>query len=199
MISSWHTVPVEQVALELVRLNRGAPPRSFEECCEVARALNWKIRLLPPEAEPVPHADPKKHVIYLPPVDLRDRYRMALHEISELITTKTGGEPEFCHPGGDEEHHNVAALLVDHIQAQNALEQAAIQEQIAETETLTASLRRRWNAMTVEFQLYMEAVAQGLDTYGMRLPDSRDLMLSAAEIKRQTERLETLQARLRCI
>lgn len=199
MVTDWHTVPVEQVASELVRLNRGAPPRSFEECCDVATALNWRIRLLPPDVEPVPHADPKKHVIYLPPADPRDRYRMALHEISELITAKEGGEPLYHFEGNSEEHHNVAELLVDRIHSQIALEREALLVQIAETQASAAAIRRHLNAMSLELQLFLEAAAQGIDTYAMHIPDSRDLMLSAADLKRHTDRLEIIQARLRCI
>lgn len=116
MDSDWHSIPVEQVIAELARLNRGAVPCSFEECCDIAAALNWRILFLPPEEEQVAHISERKHIIYIPHA-LQDQelFRVTLHEISELITAKVGGEPEYRFIGGNEEHHNVAVLTTERI------------------------------------------------------------------------------------
>jgi hypothetical protein len=199
MGSTWHGVPVDQVVAELVRLNRGATPRSFEECCEVASALNWRILILPPCENPVAHINEKQHIIYIPPVDDRDLFRMALHEISELITGKEGGEPEFHFAGQDEEHHNVAEMLVDHINAQLVSERESLQKQISLAERSVVKSRGILDRMSAELQAFTLAASEGCDVYGMPLPDSAALMKVAGQLRVHQHRLNVLQARLRCI
>ncbi len=111
-LTHWREVPLGQVIAELRRLNSGAQPGTFQDCEAIAARLNWRFRFLPREAQQDACADKRKHVIYLPPVsDPVALFRVAVHELSEVITHQDGGEPEYHYQGGEEEHHHVARLV----------------------------------------------------------------------------------------
>ena len=109
---SWRHIPVRQVVAELRRLNSGQRPCTFDECQAIAARLHWRFRILPHEAEQDAYADELRHVIYLPDTtDEAELVRSAIHELSEILTHKEGGEPEYWYAGGAEEHHEVACLV----------------------------------------------------------------------------------------
>ena len=113
--NTWREVPVSQVIRELQRLNFGRLPHTLADCEAIADRLHWRLRILPRALCPEPFASERKHVIYLPDTDEpADLVRVALHELSEIITGKEGGEPEYWHPGGEEVHHQVALLVEAH-------------------------------------------------------------------------------------
>src|SRR5579871_6354302 len=115
---SWRRIPVRQVVTEISRLNAGQRPCSFADCKVIAARMHWRFRFLPREAEQDAYADELRHVIYLPnTTDEAELVQLAIHELSEILTHKDGGEPEFHYQGGAEEHHQVARLVEAHLAA----------------------------------------------------------------------------------
>jgi hypothetical protein len=111
--SLWHCDPLSQVAAELSRLNRGIAPQSFPECCAVATLLEWGTRIVPGLETPALSV-PSKRLIYLRQAQDCILFAVMLHEISEIITGRDGGEPPFQANDGDC-HHDVACRIFDHL------------------------------------------------------------------------------------
>ena len=194
----WYGVPVQQVASELVRLNRGTVPQSLEECCDVAAALGWKIRIMP-VAECPPHSNAVKHMIYVPQGEDRELFQYALHELSEVITAREGGEPEFQASGASGEHHDVACRIYDHLQPWFEAERQRLEQQRAEEERFVACLTGQVRQISEEMQGFAHAALEGRDLYGLVPPDGMMLIRLQGEMQHHSERLKIINARLRCI
>jgi hypothetical protein len=194
----WHEVPVQQVASELVRLNRGVLPQSFEECCDVAAAVGWSIRIMP-VAECPPHSNPIKRIIYVPQSEDRELFQYALHELSEVITGREGGEPEFQASGAIDEHHEVATRIFDHLLPWFEAERQRLGKQRGEEELLVAGLTDQVRQISEEMQSFALAALAGSDLYGRVPPNGLMLIRLQTELQHHNERLKMINARLRCI
>ena len=197
--SQWHVVPVQQVASELSRLNHGALPQSFEDCCDVAAALGWKIRILPVSECPV-SSSLLKHIIYVPQTDDdRALFQYVLHELSEVITAKEGGEPEFQASGAFNEHHDIAGRIYDHLQPWFEAERVRLETQRTEEEGIVRDLTGQVRLISEEMRAFGLAAMEGKDLYGSVPPDGLALIKLQGELNQHTERLKSISARLRCI
>jgi hypothetical protein len=195
--TQWHRVPIDQVEAEMRRLNHGAPPASFAECCDAAAALNWRVLILPVPECPA-SSDPLKHIIYVPEGEDRELFRYALHELSEIITAKEGGEPEF-QANDDAAHHDVACQILDHLRPwfDAERERLAVQRAAADAvvQQAAAQLAERSDAM----RAFLEAAQTEQDLYGVAPPDGAALIHAQQDLRVARQHLASIDARLRCL
>lgn len=194
----WFAVPVQQVASELARLNHGAIPQSFEECCDVAQVMGWRIRIMP-VAECPAHSNPIKHIIYVPQSEDRELFQYALHELSEVITGREGGEPQFQASGAIDEHHDVASRIFDHLQPWFEAERQRLEKKRGEEERFVVCLTDQVKQISEEMHAFARAATEGSDLYGRVPPDVMMLIRLQGVMQHHTERLKMINARLRCI
>jgi hypothetical protein len=195
--TQWHRVPLSQVADELSRLNHGAPPASFSECCDAAAALNWRVLILPaPECPAI--SDPLKHIIYVPEGEDRELFQYVLHELSEVITAKEGGEPEF-QASDDDAHHDVACRILDHLRPWFDAERERLGVQRADADAKVQQAAAQMEARSAAILAYLDAAQSGQDLYGMLRPDIDALPRAQQELRCAREHLATIDARLRCL
>ena len=195
--TNWFAAPVNQVTSELSRLNGGSPPRSFQECCDVASALNWRVMIMPvPECPPC--SDPKKHLIYVPQGDDRHLFQYTLHELSEVITGKEGGEPEF-QADTESRHHDVACLIFGHLEPWFEKQRRKLERErsieVHHVQQFTADMR----ALSEDLKAFALAAVEGEDLSRRVLPDARMLVCLQKSLRVHVERISMIDARLRCL
>ena len=121
-----------------------------------------------------------------------------LHELSEVLL----GLPvaaEYHHPPtGQNEHHLVAEVATHRLAERVKAARVQMDEQIVDTEAKVAGLRAQLRQIAADVQAFA-AATESAEVSDLAVPDTSLLARIAMELRTQTERLNALQARVRCI
>ena len=191
----WRSVPAGTVE-EVITAALGVFPPTFAELEALAKAHDYDVVYT--KLFPVAVTQNEYRVINIPPGNSDRMLADLLHELSEVLL----GLPvaaEYHHPPtGQNEHHNVAALTTHRLTKRLHAARVMLGEQIVETEASAVILRAQLRQIATEVQAFA-AATESVEGSDLAIPDTSLLARVATELRTQTERLNALQARLRCI
>jgi hypothetical protein len=123
------------------------------------------------------------------------------HELAEYLLRSEWDRP-YCYQSslsGDEEVHRIARMVEVRIEEERQAERLRLEAERAEEEALHQRLAEQVRAMSQQMMQYAQAALESLDFFGMTPPDPQLLRKARQELLRHTERLTSIEARLRCI